>query len=234
MFGGGPRIPQSVGPVASTRACLFAMTVVGLVGGGLAIDRSTVDPFREPSISRLGLDAGAGMIVNATLIGLGLCLLALGLCLREALLGLRDSPSRAVNDLIPAGFAVAGIGLVLAAIFSVQTPTSTTVHNLAGFTTPLVLMASLIGGRAALGSLGRALDAFSVLAVAGNALLYALASRLHLLPYPMMELACFGLIGVWLWLFEARLERAARPSRRASCCVLEAAPSEPPAAARGR
>jgi hypothetical protein len=39
----------------------------------------------------------------------------------------------------------------------------------------------------------------------GVILLFAASVRTHLLPYGLMELICFGLIGVWLWLFEARL-----------------------------
>jgi hypothetical membrane protein len=207
MFVARPRIPESVGPVASTRACLLAMAAVGLVGGGLAVDRSTVDLLTLPTISRLGIDGRAGVILNVTLIGLGLSLLALGLCFRKAFAGLPGSAPRPVKDLISAGFAVAGVGLGLTGVFPIETPGSTVVHNLAGFSTPLVLMASLIGARAAFGSLGPGLDAFSVMVVAGNAMLFASASTLRLPSYPIMELACFALIGAWLWLLEVRLRQ---------------------------
>jgi hypothetical protein len=35
--------------------------------------------------------------------------------------------------------------------------------------------------------------------------LFVATDPLHLLPYGLMELICVGLIGAWLWLFEAHL-----------------------------
>jgi hypothetical membrane protein len=190
----------------------MANTAVALIGGGLAVLLSTADPLSLASISRLGIDARAGVIMNAMLIGLGLSILALGLSFRRAFAGLPVRTTRGVKDIIAAGFVIAGVGVSLTGVFSVEVPASTVVHNLAGFTAPLVLIASLVGARIAFGSLGAVLDAFSVMVLAVSGVLFALAARVGLPSYPVMELSCFALIGAWLWLFEARLGHAIRSS----------------------
>jgi hypothetical protein len=78
------------------------------------------------------------------------------------------------------------------------------IHNVAGFTMPVVLMGTVVGARVALGSLGRTFDRASALILLSVIGLFV-ATPLHLLPYGLMELTCLGLIGAWLWLFEARL-----------------------------
>ena len=186
------------------------MTAVGLLGGGLAFLRSTADPLSLASLSRLGIDAGAAVIMNATLIGLGLALAALGLSLRRAFAELPDRTTRSWHDLTPAGFVGAGVGVAVTGVFSVEVPASTVVHNLAGFSAPLLIVGSLVAARVSLGDLGSGLDAFSVMVVGVSGTLFISASTLGLPSYPMMELVCFTLIGAWLWLFEASLGRAMR------------------------
>lgn len=76
---------------------------------------------------------------------------------------------------------------------------------MAGFTIPIVLMTVMVVARLSIGSLGRQFDRWSAVIALGVIILFAASSWVHLLPYGLMELICFVLIGAWLWLFEARL-----------------------------
>ena len=53
---------------------------------------------------------------------------------------------------------------------------------------------------------GRHFDRASVAILVSCVGLFFAAYLGHLLPYALMELICFGLIGAWIWLFEARLQ----------------------------
>ena len=212
MLQGRLGIPD-IGSIPSTRACLTAMTAVGLCGGGLAVLLSTADPLSLKSISRLGIDARAGVIMNVMLIGMGISMLALGLSFRRAFAGLPGGTTQAAKELIAGGFVFAGVGVSLTGVFSVEVPASTVVHNVAGFSAPLLLIASLIGARFAFGSLGAGLDAFAVTVLAIGGVLFASASTVGRPSYPAMEIICFGLIGAWLWLFETRLRNATASTR---------------------
>jgi hypothetical protein len=69
--------------------------------------------------------------------------------------------------------------------------------------------------------LGSGFDAASGAIVLSAAILYEASSAMRVVPYPVMEVACFALIGLWLWLFEAHLRglvsaTAARDSGRDS------------------
>ena len=184
------------------------MTVVGLLGGALAISRATKTHWQvEMPLSRLGVDTGSAGILTFTLLGLGIILLALALALDRAFAALRSAgrmDSRA-EWLLTAGFAVAGVAMAVTGVFPISGRASTTIHNLAGFTIPIALMATMIGARLALGSLGRQFDRLSAAITLSVIVLFAATHWTHLLPYGLMELICFVLIGAWLWVFEARL-----------------------------
>jgi hypothetical protein len=186
------------------------MTTVGFVGGGLVISRATETDWPTlPSVSHLGIDRGAAGFLTVTLVGLGFCLLALAVSFERAFAGLRSAgrlTARAERSL-SIGFMLAGVGVSMTGVFRIDGEPSLLIHSLAGFTTPVVLMATVVGARMALGSLGRRFDAISAVIVGSVVVLFAAAYGGYLLPYPLMELICFALIGAWLWFFEARLRR---------------------------
>jgi hypothetical protein len=194
--------------VRSPRSWLFAMTVVVLFGGGLAVSRATETQWRAGTpVSRLGVDNGAAGTVTLTLLALGIILLALGVSLDRIFASLRSAGRlhpRAAS-LLPVGFLVAGIAVAVTGLFRIDTRASTVIHNLAGFAIPIVLMGTVVGSRLALGSLGRPFDRASAVIVLIVIGLFVATAELHLLPYVLMELICLGLVGAWLWLFEARL-----------------------------
>jgi hypothetical protein len=184
------------------------MTALGLLGGGLAASRATETHWQVGMpLSRLGVDHGAAGTVTATLLGLGFIILALGVSLDRIFARLRAAGrlDPRAEWLLTVGFLLAGVALALTGLFPITRPPSTVIHNVAGFATPIVLMATIVGGRIALGSLGRLYDRLSTVILLGVIGLFVATARLHAMPYGVMELICFGLIGAWLWLFEARL-----------------------------
>jgi hypothetical protein len=208
MFLAGWRTTRVPAAVRSPRSWLSAMTALGVIGGGVAISRATESHWQvRMPLSRLGVDHGSAPVLTVTLVGLGLSMVALGLLLHQTFRALcavgRLSPWAA--RLLPIGFALAGLAMAVTGVFPIWGSSSTIIHNVAGFTTPIVLMTTLVGARLALGSLGRRFDLASGAITMGVVVLFAATGWLHLMPYGLMELVCFGLIGGWLWLFEARL-----------------------------
>lgn len=184
------------------------MTVVGLMGGALAISRATKTHWQvQMPLSRLGVDTGSAGILTFTLLGLGIILLALGLALDRAFASLRSAGrlDPRAEWLLTAGFVLAGVAMAVTGVFPIHGRASTTIHNLAGFTIPIALMATMLGARLALGNLGRQFDRWSAFVTLSVVALFAATLWAHLMPYWLMELICFVLIGAWLWVFEARL-----------------------------
>jgi hypothetical membrane protein len=208
MYFGWRRNTGLPAAVRSPRSWLVALTSVGVIGGTLALSRATETRWQAGTpVSRLGVDDGAAGTVTFTLVCLGIILLAFGVSLRLTLARLRSAGrlgSRA-EMLLPLGFFVAGIALAVAGLFPIDNRPSTAIHNVAGFAIPVALMATMLGARLALGSLGRGFDQASALILLGVIGLFLVSTRLEVLPYGLMELVCLALIGAWLWLFEARL-----------------------------
>lgn len=154
-------------------------------------------------------DDGAAGTVTFTLLGLGIILLALGMSLDRTFARLHSAGRMGPRAgwLLAIGFLVAGIALAIIGLFPIDSRSSTAIHNVAGFAMPVVLMATMVGARLALGSLGRRFDQASAAIMLSVIGLFVVTARLQLLPYGLMELICLGLIGAWLWLFEAHLRR---------------------------
>ena len=206
-----PQLPQWFGRSGSPRAWLVAMTALGLTGVTVAAARSTSNPFAVASLSRLGLDARAGSVMNLTLVAEGVIMLELASSFRTRLAVLRRTGGLTLQGerLMVAGFVVAGAALGLTGFFPVQDPGSTVVHNVGGFAAPIALTATLVAAGLLIRGLGRPFQVGSIIAIATTTVLFVEARFAHSLPYPLMELICFGLLGGWLWLFEARLRRLA-------------------------
>jgi len=192
------------------------MMLVGVIGGGLAITHATdTDWLMHMSLSGLGLDAGASGILNGTLVALGLILVALAKSLEGTFAGLSSAArlSPRAHRLLTAGFTAAGGAVMVAGLFHNDGQPSHLVHSVASFAAPMVLVATILGGRLAVGALGRHFDRVSVAILVICVGLFLAAYLWHLLPYALMELICFGLIGVWIWLFEERLQHVIGQSK---------------------
>ena len=193
--------------VRRPRLWLAALTSLALIGGALAVSRTSGSAWLRISLSRLGVDDGARTILTTTLLGMGFTLLALAISLNRTFAALRSAGRLSVPAewLLTGGFVAAGVAMAFAGLFPIWGTWPTIIHNIAGFTAPIVLMATLVGARVALGSLGREFDRLSGLIVLSVIAMFGAATWLPLLPYGLMELICFALIAAWLWLFEARL-----------------------------
>lgn len=206
----------------SPRTWLIAMTGAALIGGGLAVSQAAeTDWVALPSVSHLGMHPGAGGIVNATLLTLGFSTVAFGMSLEHCLARLHATGrlSPRARGLLGIGFLLAGAAVSLTGLFRIDGglflidgELSLAIHMVAGFATPTVLTATLVGARLAVGSLGRRFDGLAAIIISSLLVLVASAHHLIVLPYSVMEVICIGLIGAWLWLFEARL-RHLSPTR---------------------
>src|SRR2546423_9289043 len=121
-----PHVPQRFRRSGSPRAWLVAMTALGLTGVTVAAARSTSDPFTVPSLSRLGLDARAGGVMNLTLVSEGVIMLGLAISLRARLANLRSIGGLTPpgGRLVVGGLVVAGGGPGLSGLLSPLVPTS--------------------------------------------------------------------------------------------------------------
>jgi len=212
------RIPRPLVRSGSPRVWLVAMTLIAVGGTSLAAYQAPVGYLMKlASLSRLGLDERAGPVMNATLVALGATLIAFGVSLLPVfgrLRGQRRLSARA-EQFIEGGLAAAAVFLAATGLFPVESPASTVVHNAAGFAMPVILMLTIGGARLSMGSMGSDFDRASVIVVTGAAGTFGVTWQTRLIPYPVMEAVCFGLIGIWLWLFEdyvRRVERSARPN----------------------
>lgn len=185
------------------------MTLVGVIGGGLAITHATeTDWLTRMSLSRLGIDAGASAILNTTLVAVGLILVALAISLEGIFASLCSAErlTPRAQWMLSIGFGAAGVAVMVAGLFRNDGELPHLIHSLASFAAPIVLVATILGGRLAVGGLGRNFDRLSVAIPVVSVGLFVAAYIGHLLPYALMELICFALIGGWIWLFEARLQ----------------------------
>jgi hypothetical protein len=185
------------------------MTVVGVTGGGLAITHATeTDWLTHMSLSGLGVDTGASGILNGTLVALGMILVALAISLEGTFAGLCSATrlSPRAHRMLNVGFVAAGLAVVVAGLFRNDGQPSHLIHSLASFAAPIVLVATILGCRVAVGDLGRRFDRLSLAILIVSAGLFVAAYPAHLVPYALMELICFALIGAWIWFLEARLQ----------------------------
>jgi hypothetical protein len=210
VFHAWPRTTAWLAAPRSPRTWVATLILVGVIGGGLAITHATeTDWLTHMSLSRLGIDAGASGILNGTLVVLGLVLVALAISLEGTFARLCSASrlSPRAHRMLSVGFVAAGLAVVLAGLFRNEGQLSHLIHSLASFASPIVLAATVLGGRLAVGGLGRRFDRMSVAILVVSVGLFLAAYLGHLLPYALMELICFALIGAWVWLFEARLQQ---------------------------
>jgi len=142
------QVPRWFWRAGSPRAWLVAMTALGLSGLTVTAARSTSDPFTVPSLSRLGLDARAGGVMNLTLVGEAVIMLGLAVSFRTRFAKLRRIGGLTLRGerFLIGGFVVTGAALGLTGLFRVQDPGSTVVHNVGGFAAPMALAAMLAAG----------------------------------------------------------------------------------------
>src|SRR5207253_5982983 len=123
---------------------------------------------------------------------LGLVLVALAISLEGTFARLRSAArlSPRAHRMLSVGFVTAGLAVMLAGLFRNEGQPSHAIHSLASFAAPIVLAATVLGGRMAMGGLGRRFDRLSVAIPVVSVGLFLAAYLGHLLPYALMELIC--------------------------------------------
>lgn len=190
---------------------------VAVLGFGLAVMNATSTEWYWQNASTLGIDPGSKLYFNLTMIVLGILFLGVAGPLREqvTVLGAYQLIRRPWRQLYQLGIALMPVALVAVGIFHIggaQLPHM--IHNLAGFTIPLVPMAMMLTLRWAIpGFAGRAWRR-SLLALAAIVGLFVLAC-VDAISYSLMEIVSFMICWVWLRWYafraESLLARAAGP-----------------------
>src|SRR3989442_1879236 len=120
VFHAWPRTTGWSAAARSPRTWVATMTVVGVIGGGLAISHATeTDWLTHMSLSGLGMDSGASGILNTTLVALGLILVALAVSLEGTFAGLSSAArlSPRAHRLLSVGFMAAGAAVAVGGLF---------------------------------------------------------------------------------------------------------------------
>lgn len=190
---------------------------LGLIGGGGTLVSMILasDPaWMDLTVSELSADPAAGSWFRATMLACGiigiLLALSMGTVLRALGSGGLMGPRWVVLERI--GFWAIGLGFTGVAVFPLGVaPLVELAHGTAAYAIPISLLVMMLTASLAVPALGHAFGRASLAGIAGILLLYA-AAVLGLVPYAPMELAGFGIAGVWLLVFVARLDRLAGAS----------------------
>ncbi len=210
---------RSVGS-ARARRLRRGFAVVGAVavlGFGLAVMNATSTAWYWQNASTLGIDPGSKLYFNLTMVVLGILFLEVAGPLREQVtdLGAHQLIRRPWRQVYGLGIALMPVALVAVGIFHIggaQLPHM--IHNLAGFTIPLVPMAMMLTLRWAIPlSAGRAWPR-SLLVLFVIVGLFVLAG-VEAISYSLMEIVSFMICWAWLRWYafraEALLARGAVP-----------------------
>jgi hypothetical membrane protein len=183
--------------------------VVGAVGMVIAMTMATSFWWWDQSASALGTDLVGGFYFNVTMVLLGIAFLPAAVVanavLRDAahagLLGPRWAMAARI------GIAIIPFALALVGIFRIdEGDRANRIHNLAGFTVPLVVMALMLTvGWGSRGGLPRA-QRRSLLILAAIVTMFVL-SVLEIMSYALMEMVSFAICWWWLLSLITSLER---------------------------
>jgi hypothetical membrane protein len=191
------------------RALLRRFGVVGVVaafGFLLAVTNASTNDWYWINASTLGIDPGAHVYFNLTMIALGCLFVGVSIPLRRQLVELRD------RGLTSAGWAAAyrlgllaiPVGLVGVGVFHIGgAKLPWLLHDIAGFLIPLVVMAMMLTLHWAVPALHGRFERRALLIVGAIVGLFVLAV-LEAISYSMMEIVSFVIC--WAWLLRYSLE----------------------------
>jgi hypothetical protein len=197
----GPRWP-------TIRLRFAVVALVGVVGMAIAMGMASGWWWWQASASALGTDPTGGIYFNLTMVALGLAFVGvasiMGTLLREAAAGLAEPrwalASRVGLWILPFAFAAVGLWRID------EGTRANTIHNVAGFAIPLVIMAMMLTAGWGLPS---AFPRFSTRALVILAAIVGLfvVSILEIVSYALMEMLAFVICWWWLLGLARRLDR---------------------------
>jgi hypothetical membrane protein len=189
--------------------------VVGAVGMAIAMAMATSFWWWDQSASALGTDLAGGFYFNVTMVLLGIAFIpaaavSFGVLRESAAAGLLD-PRWAMAARL--GVSLIPLALALVGLFRIDEGVrANRIHNVAGFTVPLVVMAMMLTvGWGTRGSLPHARSR-SLLILAAIVAMFVL-SVLEIISYALMEMISFAICWWWLLVLVSTLDRRlAEPS----------------------
>ena len=203
------RALRRVRPSAPWFAALALVGGAGIGWSMLNADPHTLDA--QGALSRFGDDPRVALVFNATALASGLLFLGLARHLLRALEAAATvgALAPAIARVVRATLLVIPPALVATGIFTIHDAIPHLLHDIAGFTPPVLILA-LMADTTYTAPGSALLNRASLGAVVLLAALFAAARFSTLVPYINMELTGFLVCGVWLWAAEARWWALAR------------------------
>jgi hypothetical protein len=203
------RLP--VDPAGRRRSLKLRFAIVGVlaaIGLLLAIMNATSREWWWANVSTLGIDPGADIYFNLTMVALGFVFPIVAIPMRRQLADARDSGlmSSRWAAAYRAGVGAIPIAFVAIGLFHIGgKPLHHMIHNAAGFSIPLIVMAMMLTVHWAVPALG---SRFSIRTLAVDAVIVALfvLAAVQVISYSLMEILGFIICWAWLLPFSLRLE----------------------------
>jgi hypothetical protein len=198
----GPRWP-------TIRLRFGIVAVVGVVGMAIAMGMASGWWWWEASASALGTDPTGGVYFNLTMIVIGIAFVGVSAVMNDLL---RDAAATGLAErrwalvsriglwVLPFAFAAVGLWRID------EGTRANSIHNVAGFTIPLVVMAMMLTVGWGLPS---AFPRFSVraLIILGAIVGLFVLSVLEVVSYALMEMLSFVICWAWLLALAKHLDR---------------------------
>jgi len=194
---------------AAIRTRFALVAVVGVLGIAIAMGMATGWWWWEQSASALGTDPTGGVYFNLTMVLIGLTFIPVS-ALLDGLL--RDGATSGLIATVWARLFRVGVWLIPIAFAAVgiwridEGTRANMIHDVAGFTIPLVVMAMMLTARIGLPRVFPRFERRSLLILAAIVLLFVVAV-LGIVSYALMEMLSFVICWWWLLAFATRLDR---------------------------
>ncbi len=185
------------------------VAVVGAIGMAIAIGMASGWWWWQQSASALGTDETGGAFFNATMVLIGITFIPVSVTMNDLL---RDARSAGLAEphwamasriglwILPFAFAAVGIWRID------EGSRANSLHNIAGFTIPLVVMAMMLTAGFGLPGLFRRFESRSLVIVGAIVVLFVV-SELGIVSYALMEMLAFVICWWWLLALATRLDR---------------------------
>ena len=185
------------------------VAVVGALGMAIAIGMASGWWWWQQSASALGTDETGGAYFNMTMVLIGITFIPVSVTMNDML---RDATATGLAEprwamasrvglwVLPFAFAAVGIWRID------EGNRANSIHNIAGFTIPLVVMAMMLTAGFGLPGLFRRFEARSLVIVGAIVALFVI-SELGIVSYALMEMLSFVICWWWLLALATRLDR---------------------------
>ncbi len=203
------RLPSD--PSGRRRSLKLRFAIVGVlaaIGLLLAIMNATSREWWWANVSTLGVDPGSDIYFNLTMVALGFVFPIVAIPMRQQLADARDVGlmSSRWAAAYRAGIGAIPIAFVAIGLFHIGgKPLHHMIHNVAGFSIPLIVMVMMLTVHWAAPAVG---GRFSARALVIDAVIVALffLAALEVISYSLMEILGFIICWAWLLPFSLRLE----------------------------